>query len=483
MSHLSNRHIAPPAARAKNARRAGSAAVAGAGSSPHLPPKPAEMSWRDYLVMLLHVAGELEHSLMVEYLYSAYSMGGSGVGVHAGKVRGWQDEMLTVAREEMGHLLSVQNALLLLGAPVSFERQDYPWSGPFNAFPFQLEPFSLTSLAKYLYSEMPDPESVKPPDRPIVERVEELVGAQAGVRVGQVYERVIALVEDRRRVPDSAFYPESYDIQMDWDEWGRSYRPESHKPYAKNPDVPPLHSRKTTVLVPKVATRTELAAALRDIASQGEAEHLGLRVRAEPSHFDRFCGIFREYEVILKVHPDFVPAHRVPVNPVVGEDEAYAPEGATPITHRESCEWAGLFNIRYRMLLTLLTYAVSGPRETPDLATVRRPTVISRIFGEMYNLKAISGVLVRLPLGDPMLPARAGAPFQMPYTLVLPPEVPFWRTQLDLLDVSEGIVAELLARGPALVDGDRYLRALREADAVARRWIEGILGKTGRGRS
>lgn len=482
MSHRSHRHIAPAlaAGTGKLLRATRAALTAPAVDSPHLPPKPAEMSWRDYLVMLLHVGAELEHALMVEYLYAAYSLGGGGVGAHASVVRGWQDEILTVAREEMGHLLSVQNALLLLGAPISFERDDFPWSGPFNAFPFELERFSLKSLAKYLYSEMPDPESVKGPDRAIVERVEALVGPEAGVRVGQVYDRLVALVENRRLVPDSAFYPDSYDAQMDWDEWGRSYRPASHKPYASDPDIPPPHSRKTTVLVPKVATRTELAAALRAIAAQGEAEHLRVHPKAEPSHFDRFKVIFAEYEALLRVHPDFEPSAPVPRNPVVAEDAAYAPEGATRITHPESCDWAALFNVRYRILLTLLTYAATGPRDQPDLAAVRRAPVISRIFGEMYNLKAIAGVLVRMPLGDPDDPARAGAPFQMPYTLLLPPETSFWRLQLELLDVSAEMVNELLARGPTLSDGGRYLRALREADGVARGWIEGILGKKGR---
>ena len=95
---------------------------------PGLPPRPEEMSWRDYLIMLLHIAAEIEHGLMVEYLYAAYSLGGEVAARHADQVRGWRDVILTVAREEMGHLITVQNLLLLIGGPVSFERQDYPWS-------------------------------------------------------------------------------------------------------------------------------------------------------------------------------------------------------------------------------------------------------------------------------------------------------------------------------------------------------------------
>src|SRR5712692_6169936 len=72
--------------------------------------KPAELSWRDYLVMLLHVGAEIEHALMVEYLYAAYSLGGDQVpAAHRDTVRSWRDSIITVAREEMGHLLTVQN--------------------------------------------------------------------------------------------------------------------------------------------------------------------------------------------------------------------------------------------------------------------------------------------------------------------------------------------------------------------------------------
>jgi len=49
--------------------------------------------------------------------------------------------------------------------------------------------------------------------------------------------------------------------------------------------------------------------------------------------------------------------------------------------------------------------------------------VMHRVFGEMYNLKTIAGILTRLPLSDEAAGAdtpRAGPPFEMPYTLYLP---------------------------------------------------------------
>ncbi|MFO0613384.1 MAG: ferritin-like domain-containing protein [Polyangiaceae bacterium] len=498
MSERTHRHVVADAATAPRPRRAAPEKERAAKKKPtkprphghtELPPQPAEMSGRDYLIMLLHIGAEIEHALMVEYLYAAYSLGGSGVGARGDTVREWQDQFVTVAREEMGHLLTVQNALLLVGGPVSFERDDYPWSSPFCSFDFELEPLTLGSLAKYVYTEMPPPESLeREEDKETVAAVEKLVGSFARAPVGELYERIIELVSDPRVIPDSAFQAGSYAHQMNWDEWGRGYRPDSHKPYAKNPDVPPPHARRATVIVEKCATRTELVSTLREIASQGEAEHLRSNAKSEASHFDRFAHMFRAYQAILAEDPAFVPARRVPKNPVVAPDEAYAPRGAAAITCEESRAWASLFNVRYRMLLTLLTSACSGPRDMPALLTVRRAPLIARIFGEMYNLKAIANVLVRLPLGDPKKPERAGPPFQMPYTLVPPaPEANFWRLQRDLLATSGTMVDDLLDRAgragthlPA--DGLHYLRALRETDAASAAWIDLVLAELTPGR-
>jgi hypothetical protein len=65
---------------------------------------PPEFNWRDYTAMLLHVAAEIEHSLMVQYLFAAYSLGGPQVpsGLRD-EVRAWQETIFGVAKEEMGH--------------------------------------------------------------------------------------------------------------------------------------------------------------------------------------------------------------------------------------------------------------------------------------------------------------------------------------------------------------------------------------------
>jgi len=46
-------------------------------------PKPDELSWWDWAVFLLQTAAEIEHALMAQYLYAAYSLAdGDFIGTH-----------------------------------------------------------------------------------------------------------------------------------------------------------------------------------------------------------------------------------------------------------------------------------------------------------------------------------------------------------------------------------------------------------------
>jgi hypothetical protein len=96
--------------------------------------------------------------------------------------------------------------------------------------------------------------------------------------------------------------------------------------------------------------------------------------------------------------------------------------------------------------------------------------VLNRVFGEMYNLKAIAGLLVQLPLkSDPK--ERAGPPFELPYTLNFPThETDFWRLHLDLVEAAATQLPSICRQtsGPGLA----YAEALRMADRHAAAEIE-----------
>src|SRR5258708_15153724 len=91
---------------------------------------PDGFTWHGYLVQLLHIASSIEHALMVQYLFAAYSLDDENPKLtpdERKKVAGWRNLVLSVAKEEMGHLLTVQNVLCLLRAQLQLLRENYPF--------------------------------------------------------------------------------------------------------------------------------------------------------------------------------------------------------------------------------------------------------------------------------------------------------------------------------------------------------------------
>lgn len=463
-----------------------------------------EFSPRDYISYLLSIDAEIEHCLMVQYLYAAYSVGGPSVPDHQrAMVRGWQEVILGIAKEEMGHLMSVQNVLRVIGAPLHLEREDYPWDMPFYPFPFVLEPLSMDSLAKYVYTESP----IKWVGGQLGEEIRTAVEAQADDphKVGELFALLLHLLQDPDYLPDSAFQPETRPCQANWAEWGRSYAGgnrgnSSGAGPAQTPDV----------LVVPVTCRDDVVQALTAISEQGEAT-LG----SQPSHFVRFFQIWCEMRNAIAREPvspelwasacppDFEPdtwagfypkragipvigaawspSRQVAINPYVALDPEYEPElGGAPSTHitnTESALWATLHNLRYRMLLTYLihTFTLYGGLNAAGSITPRG-AIVNATFGEMYNLRAISEILMNSQVSDDPADGFAGPPFQMPYTLNSPfGEANRWRAHLDLLTAAEGLISVLLDIAPPA--RHTYLHSLREADknmmTIATRILQG----------
>lgn len=111
------------------------------------------------LVRLLRAAAEIEHSLMLQYLYAAFAvrtpryanLAGWGNHQYAGR----PIHLLGVAIEEMGHLHVVNRLLVALGGAPNLGRQQFPFESDLYPFPLNLEPLSPLSVARYVYVEAP----------------------------------------------------------------------------------------------------------------------------------------------------------------------------------------------------------------------------------------------------------------------------------------------------------------------------------------
>jgi hypothetical protein len=458
-----SRYLAP-----QPARRSLQKAAAG----PAKPSLPCELSWHDYAVFLLHVASEVEHALMVQYLYAAYSLGGAAVaGIKHEDARHWREVILGIAKEEMGHLITVQNILRLIGGPLHLEREDYPFRSDFYPFNFVLEPATKDSLTKYVVAEAPEDWLKTKEAEPIVERASKADKGRAILPVGALYGKLIDLFSDRAALTADDFRTDTAPYQANWDEWGRGYGDGQRGNMG-------LESPRTTphLLVMRTTDRHSVLDALHSIAKQGEAPTLdtGKKDPDEKSHFERFKKI---YEAFPDRNP---PSRNIPTNPTTEQPREDEPKkhgtlACAHITNPRSLLWAHLFNVRYRKLLFTLKHAFHVRAGDATDRPTARGNLIAWTFGEMYNLRSIAGILVTLPLQEGGGDERAAPPFEVAYTLALPDfDSDKWRVQRDLIQASARLITEI--DGIGIDEPHReYLRALRDHDRHELEVVETLL--------
>ncbi|QEG30620.1 Oxygen-dependent dichlorochromopyrrolate synthase [Gemmata obscuriglobus] len=478
-----------PAGHAGNARVAAPPAFALAGAAgPQLCPAPPEprpeaaqpLAARDEAVFLLHTAAEIEHALLVQYLYAAFSFGEPAARLRANggdlepephaKVfgpGGWDRTLLDIAVEEMFHLMTVQNVLRAIGGPLNLEREDMPFRSEFYPFPFTLEPVTKASLARYVAAEMPArPDPAAYPLLPEILARARVANHQGEInRVGALYARILELLG---RVPSDAFRPETANgYQADPAEWGGS-------------DATALPANKRARILARFGgtpseTKNKVRAVLSLIAEQGE----GPGSDPTGSHFDLFYQMYKDFPETDADHGAVLwhPAVPVPRHPSTSPAPFPDPDlEAGRVTHGVAVRWAKVFNTRYRMLLHFLLHHLltDGSVVDPDgrpRAARRRAALLGWAFTEMQTtLREVSNVLARLPRrgGAPFPPGRppvAGAPFELPYTLNLPDrDADRWQLHRDVLDAAEGELADLT--GPA--GSDRAIARLRAANRTIR---------------
>ncbi len=388
--------------------------------------RPAELSPWEWVVFLLHKVAEIEHALMVQYLYALYSLkrrpdADWPDGAQA-DVRRWRRGLADVAKQEMAHLLTVQNLLRFVGAPLTLDREDFPFESLFYPFRFRLEPLSRDSLAKYIAAEMP---AIEPDEelRAILERLEQPVN-----RVGAVLDEVQRVFADPGMLPDGDLNGETRELyQAPPETWFGS----------------------ATMLVRSVSTRAEALQALEDIARQGEGGADG----GAGSHFGFFLDLYRGFP-----EAGWRPAHAVAVNPTTAADPA---PGTTQIRESVSLAWAQVANLLYRRVLLELRHALALPRGEEQEA---RDTMRAWLEEDMGALRTVGRFLAERPLketGD----ARAAVPWEMPHTIDLPDRASDRRRlHLSILDALE----ELLAGVPDDPETDALVASLLQ-DSDARR--------------
>ena len=422
---------------------------------------------RDETIFWLSAAAEIEHALMAQYLFAAYSIDPTSLPAEndvrrlATEIR---NTLLQIAREEMGHFISVQNLLHAVGGALHFGRQFSPFEFAIQPFGYRLEPATLDSLAKYVIAESPNrpvSELVLRPDpaqdaaikQKLVDDIApRAVRSNGGIplfHVGALFERLHQLFKSE--LSDTDFRPGRGGLQAMWRDWGYEAVPGTA---GKIVLVEQLSATSVSDL------RAEAVAAIKAIGDQGEAFDAAV-ADGDELHFERFLSVFEKLEQAETAlgRPIALP---VVTNPATMPPPA--PGGH--ITHARALRWAHLFNLRYRLLLDCLHHSLLSDVASQETSGAqigdRTPKGILQLwtFAEMRRIKAISEKLVELPAGA--APAsRAGPPFELPYSMRMPHiDADRWAMHADVFAMAaEFISREMLVEGETGAD---FLAAVAE---------------------
>jgi hypothetical protein len=322
------------------------------------------------MMLALAEAAELEHSLICQYLFAAYSLKTSSDGLseaEATTIRGWRNKILDVARQEMGHLGTVWNLAALLGAAPNSGHVNFPQAGgrfyP-PAIDFALTPFGDEALDRFIAFEEPEPVvlAIEPPE-PIEYQ-----------RVGDLY----------RKIADAAASLPEKGLLIDIAAVGDSTA------WANN------------VLLKTATTRQQVLEAIEFIIEQGE----GTPQVTTGSHYQIFLDIKAELSAHL-LAGGTNPAKTVVSNPWTVEHRDA--EGGVLLSSAVAVRSVASFNLLYSSLLQGLRHYFSGsPRNDQQ-----RRALKMACYKLMHNcLGPLGESLTDLPAHSPDDGLRAGPSFE-----------------------------------------------------------------------
>src|SRR5215469_17001258 len=308
--------------------------------------EPLVVTTREELIFLLCEASELEHLLMCEYLFAAFSLKESqeeGLSQpQLDAVRRWERVVTGVAVQEMLHLAQASNLLTAIGGMPHFRRPNLPQRAKYYPPDVQLVlmPFGEEALRHFIFLERPEDfnDQDAPGFTPISSEFAPALGdelvpvAQNFATVGLLYRAIEQgmLVLANRYGEEQLFVgPPSAQAIGDYFRW------------------------------PELVAVTDLLSAgkaIEFIVEQGE----GARGDWQNSHYGRFLKVFEEYLALKQADPAFEPARPViPARVRLPRDVSEGPLISDPRTAAVSDLFNGCYEVLIEVLLRFFVH--EGP--------------------------------------------------------------------------------------------------------------------------
>ena len=415
------------------------------------PEAPFVIEHREALIYMLCQAAELEHGIMCQYLYAAFSLKQSeseGLTTEeAAAVQRWRQKISHVATQEMLHLSLVQNLLSAIGGAPHLSRPNFPH--PASHYPagvhLALIPFGDQALRHFMFLERPEGMDLKDAEGmtafgralPAMQEGDIVPHGQDFATVGHLYRSIEAGI---------AHLADKYGERWLFVGPPRAQATQQHFGW------------------PELIAVTDAASAQRaidEILEQGE----GPRGEWRDAHFGQFVQILDELEQLREANRAFDPVRPVVlVNVRPAERDVDVPLVTDPLARRVM----DLFNVSYEILLTILQRFFAHTEETEPQLKALADASVNLMF---EVVKPLGDLVTTLPAG-PEYPGRtAGPSFELFYEsdYVLPHREAAWILLTERIRVAADFCQPGVPCDPAVTDG---LDAVRSgltgiADALA----------------
>ena len=391
------------------------------------PEAPFVIEHREALIYMLCEAAELEHGIMCQYLFAAFTLKqneGEGLtGEELAATRRWRSVISHVATQEMLHLALVQNLLSAVGAAPHLVRPNFPH--PASHYPagvhLALLPFGEQALRHFMFLERPEGMDLHDADglAAFGRAVPHMLASDIVPR-GQDF----ATVGHMYRSIEAGFARLCGKYGEDWLFVGPE-RAQATQEYFGWPQLIPV---------------TDLASAQRaidEILEQGE----GPRGHWENAHFGTFVEILDEFEAALAANRGLQPARPVlPVNVRPCDRDVDVPLADDPVTAKVM----DLFNVAYEILLQILERFFAHTDETDAQLKTLADATMGLMFGA---IKPLGDLITTLPVGPSYPGANAGPSFELFYEsdYLLPHRHAAWALLTERLGVAADFCREIIA--------------------------------------
>ena len=391
------------------------------------PEAPFVIEHREALIYMLCEAAELEHGIMCQYLFAAFTLKqDEGEGLtpeELAAARRWRKVISHVATQEMLHLALVQNLLSAVGAAPHLSRPNFPH--PASHYPagvhLALLPFGEQALRHFMFLERPEGMDLNDGDGlaafgravPHMMASDIVPRGQDFSTVGHMYRSI-----------EAGFAHLSAKYGEKWLFVG----------------PPRAQATQQHFRWPELVAVTDLASAQRaidEILEQGE----GPRGHWESAHFGQFVTILDEFEQARVANRGLVPARPVlPVNVRPCDRDVEVPLTDDPVTAKVM----DLFNVAYEILLQIFERFFAHTDETDAQLKALADATIALMF---QVIKPLGDLITTLPAGPSYRGVNAGPSFELFYEsdYLLPHRDAAWALLTERLDVAAEFCQQIVA--------------------------------------